>query len=301
MCALREDLIAIGGADEHMDYLGHICGPYEMTFRLVNAGKKEVWHQEEFLYHVWHPGSDGRHNYFGPHDGLNVSTTALEIRRSGRVMPLVENPAIRLLRFKQDDILYEPLLSQAIPEEDIKGWLIRKLGQHSTSFWNLGNLMSQPIANLRLIVTFLKMLARQFHMKMTKFSRQPKSFKDVLGKIYKTYDFLKNMSQYNAYILSRCKICLNELASSNVRDFAIYGAGDIAEILYKLTLDAPVKISAVYDGLECKKFFSFNVMYEEAIKGYTGKVVVASLVGLEEKIERLRRLGVDRERIIVLQ
>ncbi len=50
MCAFREDLINIGGADEHMDYLGHICGPYDMTFRLVNAGKKEVWHQEEFLH-----------------------------------------------------------------------------------------------------------------------------------------------------------------------------------------------------------------------------------------------------------
>jgi len=50
MSALRKDLINIGGADEHSDYLGHICGPYEMTFRLVNAGKREIWHQEEFLY-----------------------------------------------------------------------------------------------------------------------------------------------------------------------------------------------------------------------------------------------------------
>ncbi|MCH7500610.1 MAG: hypothetical protein IH886_11475 [Nitrospinae bacterium] len=41
MSALREDLIAIGGADEHLDYLGHICGPYEMTFRLVNDGKRK--------------------------------------------------------------------------------------------------------------------------------------------------------------------------------------------------------------------------------------------------------------------
>ena len=60
MAALREDLINIGGADEHIDYLGHICGPYEMTFRLVNAGKKEVWHQEEFLYHTWHTGQAGQ-------------------------------------------------------------------------------------------------------------------------------------------------------------------------------------------------------------------------------------------------
>ncbi len=103
MCALREDLINIGGADEHIDYLGHVCGPYEMTYRLANAGKKEVWHQEEFLYHVWHPGTDGDDNYIGPHDGFNMSTTALEVRRNFRMLPLVENEVIRSMRANQDD------------------------------------------------------------------------------------------------------------------------------------------------------------------------------------------------------
>lgn len=99
-CALRDDLIAVGGADEHIDYLGHIAGAYELTWRLANAGKREVWHQAEFLYHTWHPGSDGEDNYLGPHDGRNLSTTALRVRRTGRTMPLVENPAIRWLRLQ---------------------------------------------------------------------------------------------------------------------------------------------------------------------------------------------------------
>lgn len=98
MCARRSDLIAIGGADEHMDYLGHVCGPYELTFRLVNAGLKEVWHESEFLYHTWHPGSDGDFNYIGPSDGRHMSTTSLETRTSGRIPPLVENPAVRIER-----------------------------------------------------------------------------------------------------------------------------------------------------------------------------------------------------------
>ncbi len=103
MCALRDDLIKIGGADEHIDYLGHVCGPYEMTYRLVNAGKKEVWHQEEFLYHVWHPGTDGDDNYIGPHDGFNMSTTALEVCQNGRVLPIVENEVIKSMRTNQCD------------------------------------------------------------------------------------------------------------------------------------------------------------------------------------------------------
>ncbi|MGA2916339.1 MAG: flippase-like domain-containing protein [Sedimentisphaerales bacterium] len=122
MCALRRDLIDIGGADEHEAYFGHICGPYDMTFRLVNAGKREIWHQKEFLYHTWHPGMDGIDNYLGPHDGNNMSIIALETRSSGRVLPLVENPAIKICRTACETILYDSLLAQCIPELEIVGW-----------------------------------------------------------------------------------------------------------------------------------------------------------------------------------
>ena len=99
-CAKRDDLIAIGGADEHMDYLGHICGPYEMTFRLANVGKREVWHQSHWIYHAWHPGQAGDKNYWGPNDGLGMSSTALKIISSGRVKPKLENEYIKALRLR---------------------------------------------------------------------------------------------------------------------------------------------------------------------------------------------------------
>jgi hypothetical protein len=98
MCARRDDIIGIGGADEDLTYLGHICGPYDMTFRLMNVGKRLVWEADEYLYHTWHPGSDGVANYLGPHDGRNMSTTAFQALCSGRVPPLVENEAIKRLR-----------------------------------------------------------------------------------------------------------------------------------------------------------------------------------------------------------
>lgn len=98
MCARRSDLIGIGGADEHVDFVGHICGPYDMTFRLVNHGRREIWHDSEFMYHTWHPGQAGVDNYLGPHDGQHMSTTSLAALASGRVMPLLENLAIRALR-----------------------------------------------------------------------------------------------------------------------------------------------------------------------------------------------------------
>jgi hypothetical protein len=125
MCARRQDLIAIGGADEHIDYLGHICGPYEMTFRLVNLGRREVWHDTEFLYHTWHPGQAGVDNYLGPHDGRHMSTTALEALLTRRVTPYVENQAIRMLREHPGSAQADGEARVVVPERTA-GWTVRR-------------------------------------------------------------------------------------------------------------------------------------------------------------------------------
>lgn len=99
LAARRDDIIRIGGADEHLDYLGYICGPYELTFRLVNSGCTERWLTDEYLYHTWHPGESGINiDYHGPSDGRGMACRALETRVSGRVEPGLENGAIRALR-----------------------------------------------------------------------------------------------------------------------------------------------------------------------------------------------------------
>jgi hypothetical protein len=127
MSALREDLISSGGADEHVDYLGYVCGPYDMTWRLVNAGRKELWHENEWTYHVWHPGQQGDRNYFGPHDGSHMSSTALAVRRSGRVLPLMENPAIKELRLgRKSQTLDEELLQLAFAGRNFSEWTVSK-------------------------------------------------------------------------------------------------------------------------------------------------------------------------------
>lgn len=130
MCAKREDLIAIGGADEHIDYLGHVCGPYDMTFRLMNHGRRLIWETNEYMHHTWHPGSDGVDNYVGPHDGKNMSTTAFQALLSGRTRPLVMNPILRTLQ-KSDPMERQdsdPLLAELINPDYVP--LFRKLSQN---------------------------------------------------------------------------------------------------------------------------------------------------------------------------
>lgn len=116
-CCKREDYIAIEGADEHIDYVGHICGPYDLTFRLINLGKKEIWHTKEFLYHTWHPGSDGIDNYMGPHDGYNMSTNAIESLFTGRIYPHVVNLLMQRLK-EGNSITEEDALNDGISHEN---------------------------------------------------------------------------------------------------------------------------------------------------------------------------------------
>jgi len=141
MCARREDLIAIGGADMHVDYLGHICGPYDMTFRLTNLGLRELWSQNEFMYHTWHPGQAGADNYLGPHDGRHMSTTSLESLRSGRIRPLVEHPAIAMLRQRRGHS--DPAVIEALVDPEwAPQWTVQRmheatrLPEEHPGFWS---------------------------------------------------------------------------------------------------------------------------------------------------------------------
>ncbi len=93
MAARRRDLLAIGGADEHLDYLGFVSGPYEMTFRLINHGLRERWLKDEFLYHVWSPNPAGvTTDYRGPQDDRGLSLRALDARATSRIDPFQRSP-----------------------------------------------------------------------------------------------------------------------------------------------------------------------------------------------------------------
>jgi hypothetical protein len=96
-CAPRETIVAAGGADEHAFYDSYLCGPYELGWRLINAGLRERWHMSEWSLHPWHPGVQGGER-LGIDDGWGIASPALEIRKSGRVLPLKENEGIRAIR-----------------------------------------------------------------------------------------------------------------------------------------------------------------------------------------------------------
>ena len=121
MAARRSDLLAIGGADEHIDYLGYICGPYELTFRLRNAGRTERWLDDEYIYHTWHPNQNGINNdYQGPHDGKAMSLRSFDALYTERIQTYVENPWIA--QVKQGNEISADTLIRYLSEKEEPNW-----------------------------------------------------------------------------------------------------------------------------------------------------------------------------------
>ncbi|MBV9123490.1 MAG: glycosyltransferase [Planctomycetes bacterium] len=156
MAARRRDLLAIGGADEHPDYLGYVCGPYELTFRLLNYGREERWLKNEYLYHTWHPNQYGlNQDHHGPHDGFHLSARALDARSRFRVQPYRRNPWIRQARWggtlpverllqwvrERPEPDWEAAAQPPPPGEDVywmeKNWFGFNIFQHADTWYAL--------------------------------------------------------------------------------------------------------------------------------------------------------------------
>ncbi len=330
MCARRADLIAIGGADMHMDYLGHICGPYEMTFRLANAGRREIWHPDEWLYHVWHPGQAGDANYAGPHDGRHLSTTALEARTSGRVEPLVPHPAVERRKHDSagDGVL--PTFAELVPPPWLREWDVDhlrgearpyRLGTQKIALLERAAAPSAAVAEpprarrlgraarLRLVPLVWRLFADQLRVKRPAARLRPPpvgiwaSAREPFRKAYAAYTFLRRMWRYNRHRLRVCWLHLGHVAALGHREVAFYGSGDAIRILRALAPAAGVTVRAVcpFEESPLARAAPAEVWTPDRLARYDGPVIVATFVNATEYVRRLRERGLEREFIIVLE
>jgi hypothetical protein len=312
MAAWRKDLISIGGADEHIDYLGHICGPYEMTFRLVNSGKREVWHPTEFLYHVWHPGQAGENNYVGPHDGRQMSSRALQAKFTGRILPFIENRAIQNLRLVDSQIPLEQSLAQVLSEERLQSWSAENIANLQPCLWRTLLSFQRRIVAVRLGKTFSKLLLRRLCTKAAQsiakartVSGQPAGARgltqsNLFLSLAKAKMFLAATLQFFVSMIHRSRDCLNSALAQGHNEVSLYGTDDLAEILYDLTFEVPVKIKSVYDDCDGKRFHRFAVLPIERYVSSNEPLIITGSAQVESKIKRLRTLGVTADRMIVM-
>ncbi|MBI4242883.1 MAG: glycosyltransferase [Planctomycetes bacterium] len=322
MSALKKDLINIGGADEHIDYLGNICGPYEMTFRLKNYGKREVWHQKEWLYHTWHPGQGGRENFLGPHD-RGMSKTSLNSLITKRVEPLAENPAIRLLR-TEEGCDRNHLLSEAIPKDDIlKGWESDIVNRR---MFTLSNIRYYPLAYLKILPVLFralsvidkkndpvlnlgKFLKKNVEKDLKEESAGVKRSNSIIARLIRlVWKILKwaywrhyFIYRYNKAAIENCwHFFYNHLIPDKTKEIALFGISDIAKIIIIIAKQTGIRIAGIYDNAEGLKFSGYMVSHYMNLKDYQGKILISSAINIEEKAGKLKALGIKEKNILVM-
>lgn len=106
MSVAKRDALGFGGFDEDESLRGYICGPYELGWRLVNAGLPEVWHDKVFLWHFAHPHSNAKENkeswdeIVAGHVDFHARA-AVEAFSTGRLLPLTMNAEVQAQRLTQ--------------------------------------------------------------------------------------------------------------------------------------------------------------------------------------------------------
>jgi hypothetical protein len=163
----------------------------------------------------------------------------------------------------------------------------------------------RPLVLVLLAVTFVKMLVHQVYVKVTKLSRASRTLKDASARMPKLCAFIVSMGRYNLDVIRRSRRCVDQLAADRVREVTLFGVGHVAEVLYYLTLAAPVAVIAVYDDVlpddvPPERFFGFSVQPPSACRARDQKVIVAAIVGVEDRIATLQASGIRTDRIIVV-
>jgi hypothetical protein len=200
----RTDAIRFGGFDEHRSYRGFVCGPYDLAWRLVNAGIPEIWHDPAVgLWHFSHPAP-----YFHP---LQFSFTnlrrwfevahphfeyhafaAVEAFSTGRLLPLEENADVHNLRMSLRKI-GTPLEEQYASKTKQAGFSKAEKLERRIALWREGLMRCSGI----FVWVAEKSLGTERALRLYKFLlRRAKFVLKVLEKIFgpSKFQFLRKYS-----------------------------------------------------------------------------------------------------------
>jgi hypothetical protein len=162
-------------------------------------------------------------------------------------------------------------------------------------------LIQNACVRLLLTKTFIKVLVRQFYIKLTKFTRRANGPRSLMRKLAAGYDFVKDMSTYNWEVIRCCRYCVQSLNAEKISTVLVYGEKDIIEVLHDWCLETSIRMSVLREGYENDKNVGRKTTPIEMAALMKEKIIVASLVNIESRIGRLRGLGVDHDRIMLLR
>jgi len=158
----------------------------------------------------------------------------------------------------------------------------------------------RPLSSLLLSKTLVSLLFREMYIKLTKFRRSIKHPGEVGEQFEKTGKFLSSMYAYNRFAVEQCRQTLSRLAEKRITQVSVYGVNDIAAILYALSYELPVSVTVIYDECPRWKPWAPPVLPLKDYQNSHGPMILAAVVGVEEKVKRLSGLGVNVENLVLM-
>lgn len=165
--------------------------------------------------------------------------------------------------------------------------------------WWFPNLR-RPLSGLLLSKALATLLFKEAYIKLTKFRRCIKHPGEVGAQVQKTGKFLSSMLEYNRFALEQCRQTFSCLAEQGITKVSVYGVNEIAAILYALSYELPVRVTVIYDECPRWKPWAPSVLPLKDYQHSHEPMIIAAVVGVEEKVTHLSQLGVNVENLVLM-
>lgn len=108
------------------------------------------------------------------------------------------------------------------------------------------------------------------------------------------------MWEYDREVIRCARRCFKRLAREDVQEVLVFGDRGVREVFYDLTFEIPIKVKMIRDYWEKHEDMLKDSVTLEVGAASRDKIIIASLVNIEERVRRIRELGVENNRIILL-
>jgi len=158
----------------------------------------------------------------------------------------------------------------------------------------------RPLSGVLLSKTLVTLLFKEVRIKVTKFRRSVKHPREFSQKAQKAGKFLSSMLAYNRFAVEECRQTLSCLAEQGITKVSVYGVNEIASILYGLSYELPVQVTVIYDECPRSKPWAPSVLPLKDYRRSHEPMIIAAVVGVEEKVKRLSQLGINVENLVLM-
>lgn len=125
--------------------------------------------------------------------------------------------------------------------------------------------------------------------------------KTIFLKLRMALAFCVRMVKNNSYIARISHQISNELLLRKTEEVALYGATDVSPILYLALKSTGIRVKGIWGrGKIGGKTAGFQVFPPESLRGFSGPIIIASVLGIRDKTDFLLTLGFKQSQIIRL-